>query len=419
MVTAGKRPEPTVSIKAVTMDFDDTPEEAAFRQRANEWLAANAGTVATNGTDLMRAYRPRTTADDDAIVARAKAWQSLKAREGWAGLHWSPDYGGQGMPAHLAAIFAEEENTFGVPGRFFQVGVDMVGPTIIEFGTDQQKQRYLPPLLAGDEIWCQLFSEPGAGSDLASLSTSAVRDGDEFIVNGQKVWTTGAHYADWGILLARTDSQVPKHAGISFILLDMRTAGIEVRPLRQIDGGLHFNEVFFTDVRVPAENVVGGLNNGWAVARATLTHERTAIGGGGMVEFDQLVDLYRSAPGARRTTGQIERQRDALAALYTQFEILKYLTFRVRTDITAGRMPGPESSVMKLSASRLYESAGDFIMETQGADGLLWREDAPFRSAFTDVFLTQWAPRIGGGTDQIQRNVIAERVLGLPREPKL
>ena len=398
------------------MDFEDTPEEAAFRSECREWLARHGGPPRAAGTDLMRAYRPRTEADDERIVARARAWQGLKASHGWAGMHWPTEFGGKGMAGHMAAIFAEEESAYDVPGRFFQVGIDMVGPTIIEFGDDDQRRRYLGPLLAGQEIWCQLFSEPGAGSDLASLSTSGVIDGDRIIVNGQKVWTTGAHYSDWGILLVRTDKDAAKHAGISFLLVDMRSAGIEVRPLRQIDAGLHFNEVFFTDVEVPLDNVVGGLNDGWRVARATLTHERTAIGGGGMVEFEQLKALFGHGPAERRESAQTAAQRQALAELYSRFEILKYLSYRVRTDISAGRRPGPESSVMKLAASKLYERAGEFIMETQGAAGLLWREDAPFQSAFSDVFLTQWAPRIGGGTDQIQRNIIGERVLGLPRD---
>jgi alkylation response protein AidB-like acyl-CoA dehydrogenase len=399
------------------MDFDDTPAEAAFRQECRAWLQRHGGPPKAHGTELMRAYRPRTEAEDEQIVARARAWQGLKFAHGWAGMHWPVEYGGKAMAAPMAAIFAEEEAEFDVPGRFFQVGVDMVGPTIIEFGSDAQRARYLPPLLSGEEIWCQLFSEPGAGSDLASLSTSGRVDGDRMIVTGQKVWTTGAHYSDWGILLVRTDSAAPKHAGISFVLVDMSSSGIEVRPLRQIDGGLHFNEVFFTEVEVPMANLVGGLHDGWRVARATLTHERTAIGGGGMVEFDQLRALLSHGPADRNTASQLAEQRQRLADLYTQFEILRFLSYRVRTDVSAGRRPGPESSVMKLAASRLYERAGNFIMETQGAAGMLWREDAPFRSAFSDVFLTQWAPRIGGGTDQIQRNIIGERVLGLPRDP--
>lgn len=397
------------------MDFDDSAEEAAVRRDAQAWLEQHAPARSRAGMDLMRAYRPRTESDDAAIVQRARDWQAKKADAGWVGMHWPEQFGGRGMSASLASIFAEEESAYDVPGRFFQVGVDMVGPTLIEFGSDDQRRQHLPGIQNGTQIWCQLFSEPGAGSDLAALSTRAVPVEGGYRVTGQKVWTTGAHYADWAILLARTSTTQRRHAGISFLLLDMRSAGITVRPLRQIDGGLHFNEVFLDDVFIPGHDLVGVEDGGWAIARRTLSHERTAIGGGGMVEFGQLRELWNALTA---NLGEVEAAvgRDDLIDLYIRFELLRFLSLRVRTDASAGRPPGPESSVLKLAASALYEKAGDFMMSTQGAAGLLWDDDAPFGGAFSGVFLSQWAPRIGGGTEQIQRNVAAEWVLGLPRD---
>lgn len=395
------------------MEFEDSEVEAAFRAEAAEWLESNARRK-KNSTDLARAYRPKTEAEDEAVVAAARAWQAQKADAGWACIHWPSRYGGRDLPAALASIFSEEENGFDVPGRFFQVGTDMVGPTLIEFGTQAQRDRYLPPLLRGEEIWCQLFSEPGAGSDLAGLSTRAIAVDGGFSVTGQKVWTTGAHYADFAILLARTDPEAPKHRGISYFVLDMRTTGIEVRPLRQSDGGIHFNEVFLDDVFVPNENLVAELHDGWRVARATLTFERTAIGGGGMVTIEQVREVRRLVAETVGASALIPYD-DEFGELFIQSELLRFLGYRVRSDIAAGRRPGPESSVIKLAVSRFTDRATSFCLAQLGAAGMLADEDAPGSGMFTGLFLSQWAPRIGGGTDEIQRNVIAERVLGLPR----
>jgi alkylation response protein AidB-like acyl-CoA dehydrogenase len=263
-------------------------------------------------------------------------------------------------------------------------------------------------------VWCQLFSEPDAGSDLAGLGTRAIRDGDEFVVNGQKVWTSGAQSSDWAILLVRTDVDRPKHQGITYMLLDMRSPGIEVRPLRQIDGAVHFNEVFLTDVRVPVENVVGDIDRGWGVTMTTLVNERSAIGGGGMVQFAEILMLAREMG---QTDDPVQRQR--LATLYTYFQITRYLGYRVQTSVSNGRQPGPESSVMKLHISRQYGMGGDVFESLMGAAGMLLADDAPYDGFFQGLFLAQWAPRIGGGTDQIQRNIAGERVLGLPAEPRV
>jgi alkylation response protein AidB-like acyl-CoA dehydrogenase len=395
------------------MDFDDSPEEAAFRLECRAWLDANAKPRTPGIAEVWRTLRPRDEEEDDSSLAFGKRWQALKADNGFAGIQWPVAYGGRGLSSHLAAVFKQEEARYDVPANSFQVGVDMVGPTLIAHGTPEQCARHLDPIKRGDEVWCQLFSEPDAGSDLAGLSTRAVLDGEEFVVNGQKVWTSGAQYADWGILLTRTNIDEPKHAGITYLLVDMRSPGIEVRPLRQIDGAVHFNEVFLTDVRVPVANVVGEIDRGWGVTQTTLVNERSAIGGGGMVQFGEILMLAREMG---RTGDPVHRQE--LARMYTYFQITRFLGYRVQTAISHGRQPGPESSVMKLHISRQYGEGGNVYMSLLGADGMLWLDDAPFGGFFEGLFLAQWAPRIGGGTDQIQRNIAGERVLGLPSEPR-
>ncbi|MFN8051495.1 MAG: acyl-CoA dehydrogenase family protein [Acidimicrobiales bacterium] len=396
------------------MDFDDTPEEAAFRLECRAWLEANARRRTPGPSEVWRTLRPRDEAEDQSSLALGKRWQVLKAEAGYAGIQWPVAYGGRGLSSHLAGVFKQEEARFDVPANSFQVGVDMVGPTLIAHGTEEQCHRFLDPIRRGEEVWCQLFSEPDAGSDLAGLSTRAVRDGDEFVVNGQKVWTSGAQSSDWAILLVRTNPDVPKHRGITYLLVDMTTPGIEVRPLRQIDGAVHFNEVFLTDVRVPVSHVVGEVDAGWGVTMTTLVNERSAIGGGGMVQIGEILMLAREMG---RTEEPVMRQ--ALARIYTYFEITRFLGYRVQTAVSHGRQPGPESSVMKLHISRQYGEGGSLYESLLGAAGMLSHEDAPFDGFFQNLFLAQWAPRIGGGTDQIQRNIAGERVLGLPAEPRV
>jgi alkylation response protein AidB-like acyl-CoA dehydrogenase len=291
--------------------------------------------------------------------------------------------------------------------------VSMVVPTLIAHGTEQQKKEHVDAILRGDELWCQLYSEPGAGSDLASLGTRAVLDGDEYVVNGQKVWNSFAQFADYGILLARTDPDAPKHRGITYFLVDMKTPGIDVRPLVQITGVAHFNEVFLTDVRIPAENVLGDVNNGWRVAQTTLGSERAMIGGaqGGR----QIADIIALAQRMGVSNDPVVRQQ--LAELVVRAGVIKYMGFKLRTAMSKGRMPGPEASVLKLAYSQHLAETGDLVMSLLGPSATLWGDDAPDDARWQDQFLSQWASRIGGGTDEVQRNVIGERVLGLPRDP--
>ena len=393
------------------MDFDDSPEELAFRAECVNWLSANASIRPDGAAEVWKSYRPRSEDEDRAGFAAAKRWQATKAAAGYAGMTWPERFGGRGLPHRLDGIFRAEESRYDVPANAFQVGVDMVGPTLIAHGSEVHQRQHLDHIRRGERVWCQLFSEPGAGSDLAGLSTRGEVDGEEMLVNGQKVWTSGAHSSDWAILLVRTNPDARKHKGITYVLVDMRTPGIEVRPLRQIDGAVHFNEVFLTDVRIPLSNVVGDLNEGWQVTMTTLTAERTAIGGGGMVQMNEVRMLAR-----QMGVDQDPVIRQGLARMASLYEITRYLGFRVQTAASQGRTPGPESSIMKLHISRLYAEAGDLYQQMMGAAGMLWHDDAPYGGFFQGVFLAQWAPRIGGGTDQIQRNVVGERVLGLPGE---
>jgi alkylation response protein AidB-like acyl-CoA dehydrogenase len=394
------------------VDFDDTPEEAVFRAEANAWLTQHARAKGT----AIAGQRDRHNSDPEADarhVAACKEWQLALYEGGWAGITWPKEFGGRGGTSLQQSIFNQEQSKFDVSTGLFAVGIGMVGPTLIAWGTEDQKRDHLDPLLRGDEVWCQLFSEPGAGSDLAGLSTRAERDGDEWVVNGQKVWTSGAHHSDHAILLARTDTEQPKHQGITYFLVDMSTPGVEVRPLRQINGIAHFNEVFLTDVRVPASNVVGSVGTGWSVAQTTLMNERTLIGGGGGLAFADLERLLRQTD---RATDPLARQ--GVVDAFIRIQLLRYLGLRSQTAISQGRQPGPETSVLKLAVSQHTAATGDLAMALEGTRGMLMGEWTPDEGFWQQYFLGQWSVRIGGGTDQIQRNIIGERSLGLPREAR-
>ena len=394
------------------MDFDDTAEEAAFRQQAYTWLHEHA-TLKSGITEASAT----TDAFSDAEVAHVKAskeWQSILFENGWAGITWPTEAGGRGGSSVQQMIFNQEQSKFDVPQSIFAQGIGMAGPTLIRHGTPAQKARFLPPMLRGDELWCQLFSEPGAGSDLAAVSTRAEPDGDEYVINGQKVWTSSAHYSDWGILLTRTNFDVPKHQGITYFLVDMRSPGIEARPLRQITGAAHFNEVFLTDLRIPAANIVGDVNRGWGVTMTTLTAERTLIGTGGSNPVDDLIALAERF-GVRKDP--LVRQR--IAETYERMQMLKFMGWRVQTAVSRGEQPGPESSVLKLAYTRQLSKLGDLGLSIAGAAGMLNDSNDTAVHNWTSTFLNQWASRIGGGTDEVQRNIVGERVLGLPGDPRV
>ena len=387
------------------MDFSDTKEEAAFRAEVRAFLAEHA--EPKRGT--FETWQSRF---GDEGLTHAKAFQRKKAEAGFAAITWPKEWGGRGLSPVYQVIYSQEEMRYLVPRGYFEIGLGMCMPTLFAYGTEEQKRRYAPAALRGDEVWCQLFSEPGSGSDLASLSTRAARDGDEWVIDGQKVWTSSAHTADFGICLARTDPDAPKHAGITYFLVDMRSPGVTVRPLRQIDGAIHFNEVFLDGVRVPADRVVGDVHDGWRVAMTTLTAERTAIGSGGRVGTREVLDLARRLG---RTTDPVLRQE--IARVHAREMVQRWTVYRVRTAVARGVPPGPEAAILKLLNSHQVEHVGSLLMSILGAAGTLWHDDAPDTGFWQDMFLMQWSSRIGGGTEDIQRNILGERFLGLPREP--
>jgi alkylation response protein AidB-like acyl-CoA dehydrogenase len=375
-------------------------EDATFRAEARAWLAVHAPATRER-LDAAATDRERFDA--------SRAWQRTLFDGGWAGITWPVEYGGRGGTARQASIFAEEQARFRVSSGFVASTVGMVGPTLLRFGTDEQRDRYLRPLLRADEAWCQLFSEPVAGSDLANLATRAERDGDDFVVNGQKVWTSNAHLCDLAILLARTNPDAPKHRGITFFVVDLRTPGIEVRPLRQITGAAHFNEVFLTDVRIPAANVVGEIDGGWAPARTVLANEASVIGRGNSAAAGcaALIDLAR-ATGSN--ADPLVRQQ--LARAYSRETIQGYLTDRLQESVRAGGKPAIDGSVIKILWAEARRERAEIGVALLGAGGAL-HADWPF------ALLEQFGGTIGGGTSEVHRTMIGERVLGLPAEPRV
>jgi alkylation response protein AidB-like acyl-CoA dehydrogenase len=396
-----------------------------FRSRARAFLAEHAAPRRAPAPDDVDGDGhgdgggEAPVARDDEGVARAKAFQAALFDAGLAGITWPAEYGGQGLTSREQQIWNEEAAGYELPTGPFTIGHGMCGPTLLSMGTEEQKQRYIRPMLRGDEIWSQLFSEPGAGSDVASLQTRAVRDGDEWIVNGQKVWTSGAHYSDFGILIARTDPDQPKHRGISMFVLDMKAPGVTIRPLRQITGTSNFNEVFFDDVRIPHENLVGEVNEGWRGAITMLMNERVALGagggGGGRVPGWQA--LHKLARQRGIDSDPVVRQE--LVELYIRQRVLGYVGLRIREAVKAGRAPGPEGSIAKLSSSMLAWRRGQLAMQIAGATGTAWNAEDRQGNRWSNLILMAPASSIAGGTDQIQRNIIGERVLGLPKEPQV
>ena len=391
------------------MHIGDTPEEAAFRAEARAWLEAHA-----HRRDSHEGKSADHTRDLAGHMQACRDWQRVLYDNNWAGITWPKQYGGRGASAIQSAIFAEEMSQFDVATGAFAVSIGMVGPTLIAHGTPEQQQHHLAPILKGEEVWCQLFSEPGSGSDLASLGTRAVRDGDDWIVNGQKVWTSFGQFADYAILLARTDVDLPKPAGITYFILDMKSPGIDVRPITQITGVQHFNETFLTDVRIPHTNIIGEINAGWKGAQTTLMNERSHIGSGGTWSVDQLIQLAQ-----QRGLSSDLNIRQGLAQAHARAETLRYMGFRMRTAMSQMRMPGPEALTLKLAYANHWRLTAELATEILGAGAMLWADDAPEDNQWGQHLLGQFAIRIGGGTDEIQHNIIAERGLGLPREPQL
>jgi|SRR5271165_3231050 len=380
---------------------------ADFRRRARAWLAANA---------------PRKADANDAgaepgaaAIAEQKAFQAELYDAGFAGITWPREYGGQGLTNAEQIAFSEEARDFALPTSAFMIGLGMPGPTILELGTEEQKKRYLPKMLRGEEIWCQLFSEPGAGSDVASLTTSAVRDGDEWILNGQKVWTSGAQYSDFGAVIARTDPTVPKHAGITMFIIDMRIPGVTVRPLKVATGAAPFNEVFFDQVRLPAGSVIGEVNEGWAAAVVMLRNERVTIGTSSAPRMSPLGYDSLSQLAARLGRDADVDLRRRLAELYARERAVRLFARLLREEAMAGRDPGPRGSVAKLAGAELGMFAAGVAGEVLGP-AVAGFESDEVRAVATAIVAVPGGS-IAGGTNEIQRNIIGERVLGLPKDP--
>jgi alkylation response protein AidB-like acyl-CoA dehydrogenase len=384
----------------------DVPTEDEFRREVLTFLLATlpakgeeeSGVVSFGGSGLSRSV----------------AYQGQLADAGLAGITWPAEYGGRGLPGRYQRIYDREAKAFKVPPRSLEIGLGMCGPTLLVHASEEQKKAFIPPLLRGGHVWCELFSEPGAGSDLSSVQTRARRDGDEFVLQGQKVWTSGAQHSDYAACLVRTDPARPKREGITMLIVDMHVPGITVQPLRQITGESHFNEVFLDEVRVPVANVVGEINDGWRVARTMLAFERQALGnmgggGGGKGGFAALAEEAKRRDLAGRPV-----LRDHLVQLRIRQMVLRYLTAYLQ--VKAKGSDGAAASLLKLAMAQLVQESALVAVEAAGMHATAWTTDDPDAGRWSDQLLSSLSASIGGGTNQIVRNVIAERVLGLPRD---
>lgn len=386
--------------------FDEATE--AFRQEIRTWLEANVPT----------APMPK---DPEAAFNYMRDWQRQMFDAGWAGIHWPKEYGGRGATLLEQAVFQQELARVKAPQMANTLGLMIVGPTLMAHGSEAQKKRYIPKILSAEEIWCQGFSEPNSGSDLASLQTRAVEDGDDFIVNGQKIWTSLAHFSAMCILLVRTDPDAPKHRGISFLLVDMHSPGITVRPLKQITGGSEFNEVFFENVRVPKTQLVGSLNEGWRIAMTTLTHERGSASFGTQVNMkralDDIIEVAKNTirNGKPLSADPIIRQK--LVQAYIRVDLMRLNNYRSITQQLRGRPPGPEASLDKLYWSEANQWLQELGQEVLGLHSQLSPESSYYPTSvdLQYTFLFSRAETIFSGTSEIQKNIIGERVLGLPK----
>ena len=385
------------------MDFKDSDAEAKYRAAARDWLDANiAEHDAGHYSDEM---------------AKAKAWQARKAAGGYACITWPQEWGGGGGTPIESVIFGQEEAKHAVDGSYFTIGLGMCVPTVMAYADDATKRRFVGPAVRGDEIWSQLFSEPAGGSDVAAIRTRAVRDGDDWVINGQKVWTSGAHYSDYGIVLVRTNPDVPKHQGLTMFWLDLKAPGIEIRPIHQMSGGSSFNEVWFEDVRISDAQRLGPVDGGWKVALFTLMNERLAIGTSGGVGPEDILVFAAQANGADGPLLKDAAFRQTLADWWVQSEGLRNTRMRTITALSKGQIPGPESSIGKIVAANQLQAISNTAVEAGDQYGIISDPAlTPLKGAFHAA--TMWAPglRIAGGTDEILKNIIAERVLGLPGE---
>jgi alkylation response protein AidB-like acyl-CoA dehydrogenase len=391
------------------MDFKDNPEEAAFRGEVRDFINTELKSD-ERMEDERGMYR--------GAFERLKGLRAKLSTRGWIAPAWPKEYGGAGLTVKQQFIMNEEFAQNRVP-PVGGMGVSMIGPTLIVHGNEEQKKEHLGRILSGEVQWCQGFSEPGSGSDLASLQTRAVRDGDDFVINGQKIWTSGAQYAHWMFMMARTDPDAPKHKGISYFMLDMKSPGVTVRPLTNLANQDMFNEVFFEDVRVPAKNLVGELNRGWYIGTTTLDFERSSIGSavGIRLGLDSLVKYAKEHEGdGTSRTGQLESLKTELADRYIEANVARLMSYRVVTMQAKGMIPNHEASMTKLFASELNQRIARTGVKVLGLYGQLYGDDAPMKGRYESSYMTSLSSTIAGGTSEIQRNIIATRGLGLPRD---
>jgi alkylation response protein AidB-like acyl-CoA dehydrogenase len=396
------------------MDFEDSAEEAAFRSEVRTWLDANA-----KKRSGKREIDPQDMENGAANqMAGSKAWQKVKAKAGYARITWPKGMGGIGGTPMQSIIFGQEESKYDVAnGGPFAIGLGMCIPTLMAYGDEDAKKRYVWPAVQGDEIWCQLFSEPAGGSDVANLRTKAEKNDDgTWTINGSKIWTTGAQFSDYGIILTRTDPNIPKHKGLTMFYIDMKDPGVDIRPIKQASGGSGFNEIFFTDIKVKDSQRLGAVGQGWTVALTTLMHERLAVGGGqgGGLDVPQLMQLARTLELEDGPAIKNAAVREKIADWYVRSAGLRYTTMRTMTALSQGKQPGPEASIAKIVVASKLQDLSAFAMELEGEAGILAGDEAPMGGAFQGGWLSSPGLRIAGGTDEILRNIIAERVLGLP-----
>ncbi len=391
------------------MDFNDTPEEATYRKQVQSWIA-------TNSDALEGAVNART---HDGVAA-AKAWQARKYEAGYVGITWPKAVGGQGGTAMQQIIFNQEEGKVDAPTSLYAIGLGMCIPTVFSHGqTPELVAQYVPKAMKGETVWCQLFSEPSAGSDLAGIRTRAEKDGDEWVINGQKVWTSGAHLSDFGIVVTRTDPNVPKHKGLTMFIVDMKAPGVDVRPIKQMSGGSEVNEVFFTDVRVKDSHRLGDVGEGWKVSLTTLMHERLAVGGkpASAPGVQEMIDLAKAIDLEEGNALEQSHVRQRIADAYIADRGIALTRMRTISALSSGRTPGPESSISKVVVAKTMQEMGAFAADLAEGSGALMGKDSPdlpHLSRFQMSYIGAAGLRIAGGTDEILKNIIAERVLGLP-----
>ena len=389
------------------MDLNDTPQQAEFRTKVRAWLEEHKA-------EAPVLEGPGALTEEDEIVAARRVWQRKLAEAGLAGATWPADVGGQGLGPIEQVIISQEIGRAGVPGILDVIGVGMLGPTIIAHGSDEQKSRYLGPMLHGDEVWCQLFSEPAAGSDLAGIQTRAKQSNGGWSLSGQKVWTTNAQFSSYGLLLARTDADVPKHKGLTMFIVPMDAEGVTVRGLRQITGDAEFNEVFFDDVQLGDDAVVGGVGNGWGTALTTLMFERLTIGFGSE-GMGYRPERFAGRIAADETAARDGEVRQRMGHVATELMAVKFTGYRMLSALQQGQIPGPEAGLSKITTVNAAIQACELVADVAGPEALNEAGDNPF------VYHTSFLPGLksAGGTEEILRNTIGERVLGLPPEPRL